>query len=357
MDKVIALKTDEKRELFEESARRLGGIPAILVEKDFWVCWTLKQIFSLGALKNQVIFKGGTSLSKVYKIIDRFSEDIDLTMSPGLIGLTDDKQPKTAASRKERDRRLSALQQAATDTVQTKVLKTLKDRFSALLNEHSLEWRLAIDTHDPQTILFFYPRTLNYDKNFGEGSWGTAPFGEGEPGYIKPTIRIELGARGEQWPAKGQTITPYAAEAIPESFENATVKVQTLAVERTYWEKITLLHAEHHRAKDKTFPARLSRHYYDVFKLDQAGITTKALSEKSLLTAVVENKSVYFPSAWASYDKAKLGSLEVRPSPNHLDAVKSDYRSMEEMFFGDFPDFDHLLEGLQELEKRLNTSE
>jgi hypothetical protein len=167
-------------------------------------------------------------------------------------------------------------------------------------------------------------------------------------------VRIEFGARGEQWPAETSDIKPYVAEMFPEVFSQPIVSVKNLAIERTYWEKITLLHAEHYREKGKSPLPRLSRHYYDVYKLDQAGITNKAFSKKDLLKAVVEHKKIYFSSAWASYDTAQLGSMKVLPNPERIRDLKKDYGAMKEMFFGDSPDFDTLIESLGRLETRLN---
>jgi len=130
--------------------------------------------------------------------------------------------------------------------------------------------------------------------------------------------------------------------------------VKVLAAERTFWEKATLLHAEYHRPADKTMPLRLSRHYYDLSRLILAGLGGKAAQDLELLRRVVEHKKVFFRSGWAHYETAQKGSLRISPAPDRLKPLEADYDKMQEMFFGDRPDFAEILRGIGKWEHGFN---
>ena len=108
MDTVLQLSQKQRVELFEQTTQ-LTGIQAVIVEKDFWVCWTLKELFGLPAIGEHLIFKGGTSLSKVFKVIERFSEDIDVSIDRTFLGFGGANEPEAGASNKEKQRRIEAL--------------------------------------------------------------------------------------------------------------------------------------------------------------------------------------------------------------------------------------------------------
>ncbi|CAL4870033.1 hypothetical protein MMA231_04331 (plasmid) [Asticcacaulis sp. MM231] len=130
-------------------------------------------------------------------------------------------------------------------------------------------WKLVVAEDDAQTILFRYPRLANYGTGFGRGGYGVGRFGEGEIGYIKPQIKLKFGARGEIEPNETRVIKPYLAERFPDLLVNAETAFSTLAAERTFWEKATILHALHHGSKMRD---RMSRHYYDLHMLVMAGV-------------------------------------------------------------------------------------
>ncbi len=146
-------------------------------------------------------------------------------------------------------------------------------------------------------------------------------------------------------------ITPYVAEDFPDLFEQPTISVSTLAAERTFWEKATILHALHHGTKLKN---RMSRHYYDVFVMAEKGIAETALSQSALLAQVVQNKSLMWRDNKASYDTATMVELKLIPSDEMLPVLKKDYAAMQEMFMGDVPDFDFVMQRLAELEEQIH---
>jgi len=354
MDKFITLTEQDKRDAFGETATRRGVLP-IIIEKDFWVCWTLKHLLEIPEIAPYITFKGGTSLSKAYGIIDRFSEDIDLTISKSAPYTKDAKNPADEeVSGKERQRRIDALKEGAQKFVLEIALPNLNKKFQEIFGGDAV-WKVEIasDDNDKQTILFYYPKLLSYGKGYGMGLYGVGAYGEGEIGYLKPAIRLEFGARGDIEPNEEKEITPYIAEEFPELFDNPKCSVPTLAVERTFWEKATILHALYHGSKMRD---RMSRHYYDTYTLDIKGVADSALKNLPLLDQVVLNKSIFFKDNKASYETAKIGSLKLVPSDAMITELKADYKAMQEMFMKDAPDFDLVISTLQKLEEKINSN-
>lgn len=238
MDGIATAGPKERRELFRETAARRGDITAEVIEKDFWVCWTLKHIFDLGPTPAQLIFKGGTSLSKVYGLIERFSEDIDLSLSREDMGFVGERNPYEAPSRTRQKKLVRELVASCQKAIAEVLLPGLRTRLAAVLGPEGRAtalWSLALDRIDLQTINFTYPPGL--------ASGGPVPMA-----YVRPIVRLELGARSDHWPAEEHAVRPYAAEVFPAVFAEPSCLVRTLKAERTFWEKVTLLHAECHRS-------------------------------------------------------------------------------------------------------------
>jgi hypothetical protein len=351
MDEFARRPPQDRQAYLEEAANRRNLRPAI-IEKDFWVCWTLKRLTSSSQTTGHLIFKGGTSLSKAYGIINRFSEDIDLTIARTAPLIRDVKSPmQEDISGKERDRRAKALKDAAQHYVATIAMPVLERQINASLGTAE-GWNVILDPDDPdaQTLLFHYPRLANYGNGFGRGRFGAGKFGEGEIGYIKPRIKLEFGARGDTEPSEPKPVSPYLAEDFPGELPNAAITFPTLSVTRTFWEKATILHALSHNGKLRE---GMSRHYYDVLMLAEGGIADQALTDPDLLAQVVRNKSLMFADKSASYETAVIGSLRLAPSGATVEKLKQDYAAMAEMFMAAPPSFDDLLAGITSLETRL----
>jgi hypothetical protein len=338
MDEFARRGDSDRRAYFEEAARRRDLTPIIL-EKDFWVCWTLRRLVRHPDLAGHITFKGGTSLSKAYGIIQRFSEDIDLTIRRTAAGLSDLASPMDEGiSGKERVRRTEAIKAGARAFVGGLAHPGLQKAIADALDTTD-GWTLELDPEDGegQTILFHYPGA---DRSSAKA-------------YIKPSIKLEFGARGDPEPFKMRPITPYVAEEFPDEFSDPGTAVETLRVERTYWEKATILHALHHNGK---FRAGLSRHYYDLLMLDGAGVTPEAIAQAPLLARVVQNKMLLFTDRSASYETAVLPTLRLVPTDAFREALRTDYAAMSDMFMAQPPSFAQLLGGLTALQERLNGS-
>ena len=352
MDEFARRPADDRRAFIQEAASR-RDLTAAIIEKDFWVCWTLRRLVRCAELEGHFTFKGGTSLSKAYGIIQRFSEDIDLTIDRNAPMVRDAPSPmENGISGKERKRRPDTLKAAAQEYVTTVVMPVLRREIETALGTAE-GWDIVSDPDDPdsQTLLFNYPRLANYGQGYGRGGWGVGRFGEGEIGYIKPRIKLEFGARGDTDPSELKDITPYLAETFPEELPDSISPIPTLAVVRTFWEKATILHALHHNGKLRE---GMSRHYYDTLMLAQKGIADEALQQPDLLARVVHNKSLMFADNSASYDTAVIGSLRLVPSEEIKARLEEDYAAMSEMFMDTPPTFEDLLAGSAELEARIN---
>lgn len=313
------------------------GVGSVILEKDFWVCWAIKELFALPDIGKYLIFKGGTSLSKVYHVINRFSEDIDISIDRGFLGFGGDDEPEAAVSNKERQRRVGALMTACQQKIVAELLPALNGAIQTKMGD-DLFWHLQLDESDPdrQTLLFHYPSSLP----------------DRESGYIRRSVKIEMGARADHWPYEIREVSSYVAEQFPEGFKEPICHVKVLAAERTFWEKATILHAEYHRPFDKAAPERLSRHYYDFDALIQKGIAERAGPD--ILKRVVEHKSIFFRSGWAKYGEAVPGSLKIVPPEIRMKALRSDYIRMQEMFFGKVTEFNGIIERLTKWEDAFN---
>lgn len=347
MDDFARLGSAERRVYITETASRRDLIP-LIIEKDFWVCWTLRRLAAAPDLAGHLTFKGGTSLSKAYGIIQRFSEDIDLTIRRSAPLLDKVASPMDAGiSGNEHKRRTKALKAAAQQYVETVAGPALAKAVEAALGTTD-GWNIELDPDDVarQTLLFNYPRTSGWGNNYG-AAWG----GDEGAGYIKPRIKLEFGARGDPDPYAAREIRPYIADEFPDAMPDAVTAVETLSVERTFWEKATILHALHHNGKLRD---GLSRHYYDLLMLDRAGVSAAALAAPGLLEQVVRNKSIMFADASASYATATLSMLRLVPGSEIREALASDYGAMADMFMEEPPTFEELLAGLADLEDRIN---
>lgn len=199
MDSILQLSPKQRSELFIAAAQQ-SGIDVVVLEKDFWVCWTLKELFRLPTMGEHLIFKGGTSLSKVFKIINRFSEDIDVSIDRGFLGYGGINEPEAGASNKEKQRRVESLMAACQQKIADELTPALRSAIQEKIPRAD-NWSLLPDESDPdnQTLQFAYPSSL--------------PAGESD--YVRRAVKIEMGARSDHWPYETKSVTPYVAELFP----------------------------------------------------------------------------------------------------------------------------------------------
>jgi len=250
MDDFARTKPAERRAYLEETAARRASTTTA-VEKDFWICWTLKHLFELRGIP-ELRFKGGTSLSKVFGLIDRLSEDIDISIDRAALGFSGERDLAnpglSVTKRKALDLELRA---AISREANSHILPELNNRFQDVLGKEGWKLRPSAQVSEEMTLLFHYPITFEYS------------------GYLQPQIKIEFG-RGDQQPSQKIRLSPVVAETFPEVFRDRSVAVFVLDSERTFWEKVTLLHAENHRADPSNLKTRMARHWSDVAVMSTA---------------------------------------------------------------------------------------
>jgi hypothetical protein len=336
VNNIAQMTARDRADLLAETAARKGLAEAI-IEKDFWVCWVLKQLFSIDALSGRLLFKGGTSLAKIFHAINRFSEDIDLAVDYVALGFTGERDPRREdISKTKRASILGEMMTECQHYIAGEFLGVLKTRCQEILGANDA-WSLDVSEQDRNVVRFRYPAAIA--KNLA---------------YVAPQVVLELGTHAEFVPHDRFTIRSFAAEAFPEVVADGDVAVVALLAKRTFWEKATILHAEYYRPPDKALPGRYSRHYYDVAMLTQGPIRREALADKDLLAQVVRHKETFYPSAWARFDLARPGSFRVVPAENRTADLERDYRDMAVMIFGEAPKFDWIMETLAALEQEIN---
>jgi hypothetical protein len=328
-----------RRLLAFQQVDHVMGLQAASVEKDFWVCWTLRELFSLPGIGSHLTFKGGTSLSKAWKLIERFSEDIDIIVDKEALGFGGEAAPDRAPSNKQRKARLEALMAACREWVQGNLQLALRARIEQTIGKTGWQLEVDPDMPDGQCLLFHYP----------------SAFAPGTAGYVRPVVKIELGARSDDWPHEERAILPYVTEHFPALDPAPAFPVRVLAAERTFWEKACLLHEETFRPAEKPRKLRMARHYYDLWCLIRAGTGEAALARPALFQRVAEHRELFFRFSWVDYSTHKPGTFRLTPPPTHLSAWKADYTDMlGPMFFGNTPTFEDMIAAATMFENTFN---
>lgn len=304
---------------------------ARLLEKDIWICWALGFLFKMPN-RLPMAFKGGTSLSKAFRVIDRFSEDVDITIDYKAFDCED---PFAEGVSKARIKNIS-------DQIKTQVTEHIRSivipyyqHIAEQLKENSPTVELD---EDGETLHLHYPSVLQQKS-----------------AYVLDSVRLEFGGRNLVTPSNTQTITADIAEHTT-GLTFPTAQAVVLSPEKTYWEKLTLIHSECNRPNFKGDANRISRHWYDIFMLSQHDIGKQAITNRELLTEVVKIKKIFYNSGFAKYDDCLNGGLRLVPNSDYITLLKNDFNNMVEnkMFYDDQPNFNHIIDQLVCLEKKIN---
>lgn len=324
MDTIVKLSPAQRSELFRETAARKGVTNAI-AEKDFWVTWVLSKIFSDPHLSTLMIFKGGTSLSKAFHLIERFSEDIDLILDWRTVIDTDPRESKSKTAQDKLNKEINA-----------KAADYIKNELLPLITLALAPYCTCIpDEKDGLIINVRYPSSFD------------------DP-YLRPEILLEIGPLASWLPYGEYAVQSFASEEFPALFTNPICNVKAIVAERTFWEKATILHQEANRPLDKAMLPRYSRHYYDLAMMAQSHVKKTALRDLNLLETVVAFKQQFYPSAWANYESAKAGSLKLVPPQERITELTKDYDAMRSMIFGNYPSLNEIITILKALEAEIN---
>ena len=337
--RIIAAPQRDRRDLFLSAANRLAA-PVGNIEKDFWVCWTLNALYHrLPAGGPRLLFKGGTSLSKAHGLINRFSEDIDVTVFRDDINQTASIQDLQSLSKNKRRAKLDAIRDACREYITGPFLGALA---GALTEDTAGTGRIEVDGTDPdgQTLLVWYPTV--------------------EPasdGYVQPVVRIESGAKSALDPHRRVLIRPYIGEELPD-IDLAIADVTTIEPGRTFWDKVVIAHGlrrwYERRGALRQEGQRISRHYYDLHCLLGAAVGRAALADIALAGDCVAHARMFFDRSDYDLATAVPGTFAIAPPGGMVDALRRDYENTSAMVFGKAPSFDEILVSILAIDAAVN---
>ena len=336
MPKFLELSPQERSEIYSTVGANLGMTPEIL-EKDVWVCWALDALFTIGD-NVKMAFKGGTSLSKAYNLINRFSEDVDVTIDFASLDSTIDPfDPElgTNARRRQSEDMIERANSYVIQIIQPHFRKLLTNQFPGG------GWSLDVE-NDGELLNLSYPSAITslnvVDVN-----------------YIRAVVKIEFGGRMATTPSETRRITSYLEGHIRD-LELPSASANVLSGQRTFLEKVTLAHVECHRVGTKANSERFSRHWYDLYMLADTPTGRAAVADRALLKDVVKNKKTFYRAPYAEYDKCLNKQMQIVPSGQTFESLRVDYEVMkqESMLYGEVPTFEAIMERLRKLEEEFN---
>jgi hypothetical protein len=327
---------DASRLVSINEASRISGISARALEKDWWVTFSIKLLFNT-PYANYFAFKGGTSLSKCWHLIDRFSEDIDISLSPEVLGIGYAERPSKTF--------VEHLRRAGCSFTSNELMAALKVEFQNYqvpVNLYSITAepvRPDMPDTDPQTLY------VNYVSLFDSNS------------YLPDRVKIEFSVRSLQEPSMKRSINSLLVTHFPnENYIEEFYEVLTIQPQRTLIEKMLLLHEEYNRdehAKIRT--ERMSRHYYDLFQLSKQEFSSAILKDNDFIEEIIEHRKYYSRLKRFDYVTLKRGSISIIPSADILKALEHDYEIMRsEMIYGNPPTFEEIIEAMKNLQYEIN---
>ena len=321
--------------MLQQTEIKHSGINQVAIEKDWWVTVTLKALFQMECHES-LIFKGGTSLSKGFNIIERFSEDIDLAISHSFFGIE-----KTNKS--QRDKLKKMARKYICETLSAQLDAQLKGigisgytiENVTQVQDKSGEWKPIDSDKDPTVILLHYSSIV-----------------EDTISYIPPRVKIEISCLSMDEPTEKRDIHSLIGETFEEEDADANCKIRTVVPTRTFLEKLFLLAEEFQ--KDKPRSVRMSRHLYDLEKLMDTEYGREALADRTLYDAIVEHRRAYYALKYVNYDLHTPSTINFMIPEQAIESWKADYADMRRFFiYGQSLEFDALMQKMAELQERV----
>ncbi len=336
----LALAAIDRRDVFEAAAEAFDTL-STYIEKDFWVCFALDLLYNgLPQGHPRLLFKGGTSLSKAYRLIQRFSEDVDLVVFKEDLGFSGEKDPSSLTiSNKCRRRLAEDLKKEASTYILGRLKKDLSQTIALIAPDVRVV--AAKDDRDGSTLLFQYPSLFPHENT----------------AYVQPRVKLEGGARSALDPHQMRIVKPYIAKILSD-WDFSVGNILTIDPQRTFWDKIMILHGwscgyrDEQRLPDDR--QRLSRHYYDVAAIYQDEIGKTAIENTALREDVLRYTKLLFNRGWMKLDEAVPCSLRLVPQGDLRKALKRDYLAMQGMILDNAPAFPDILAAISALEIEVN---
>ncbi len=325
MNNWIELADKEKIEILDKVALTTG-LPVESIEKDWWVTMVLQALFSCGCA-DHIVFKGGTSLSKAWNLIERFSEDIDIAIDRRFFGFDGELKRK----------QISNLRRASCSYIKDKLQSELNQKLqeNGISGYSSFVPETEDTTKDPQTIEIKYNTLFNTN-------------------YIQNKVVIEIGSRSLIEPSENVQMRSLIADTFPNAdFTDNYCNIPTVIPQRTFLEKAFLLHEEFQKPMDKIRVDRMTRHIYDLEKMMDTDFAKEALNNTDLYNAIVEHRRTLTAMKEVDYSTHAPETINFVPPASVIDAWKKDYEIMQEyMIYGESLPFDKLIERIKELNER-----
>lgn len=321
--------------MLQQTELKLGRINQVAIEKDWWVTITLKALFQTDCAKH-LLFKGGTSLSKGFNIIERFSEDIDLSISQSFFGIE-----KTNRSQREK------LRKTARSYIQENLSKQLDKQLKEMdVTGYSIENVTQVQNKtgevkqidsdkDPTVIILHYQSIISKNIN-----------------YILPRVKIEISCLSMDEPFEEREIRSFIGQLFTQEDSDCTCKIRTVVPQRTFLEKLFLLSEEFQKERPRSI--RMSRHLYDIEKLMDTQYGIQALQNRDLYNSIVEHRRTFYDLKYVNYDLHKPSAINFTIPPKELAVWREDYHNMQRFFiYGQSIDFDSLTKRIEELQERV----
>ena len=328
---ILKLQEQERAEIFRQISKKIN-LNEVAIEKDWWLTAVLRSLFALPYAEN-LSFKGGTSLSKCYNLIERFSEDVDIAINREFFGFIGDTFTIKQISKNLRkatckfirnDLQFDLLRQMETDGIST-------DLFSVKMNI------TPVTTVDPEKVFVEYKSLFN------------------ESPYIKNTVILEISGRSMKEPLQKVGIQSFIDTYFPQAnFAEKAFEVNVVVPERTFLEKICLLHEEFSKTNEQVRVERMSRHIYDLAKMIDSPIADNALKNKDLFQAIVSHRRMFIAMKNFDYDTLSPKTIKIIPPDSVIDLWKEDYEKMQQtMIFKESLTFGEVIDKIAELNKKI----
>ena len=330
---LLKLPVEEQKKFYKEIRDRIG-LSEVAIEKDLWVTAVLRALFAL-PYSEQLSFKGGTSLSKCWNLIERFSEDIDIAVNRELLGFTG-----TLSKTQINDKLRRASCAFVREKLQFDLQKQLKINGISNSNFAVNVNITPITTTDPEIIEIQY-KTLFIDK------------------YIKPVVKLEISGRSMNEPVTEISLQSFLDEILPDTpYSEKPFLTNAVVPERTFWEKICLLHEEFAKPQELIRSERMSRHLYDLEKMISSPIANKALKDRELYNSIVEHRKFFVGLKGFDYSTLATNTINILPPESVISEWRQDYETMRDtMIYGESLSFDKLMEKIKQLNETINRLE
>ncbi len=326
MKGLLSLSKEDQLLVFEQ-IRSATGMSVAVIEKDWWVTQTLRIIFAMDVAKS-LVFKGGTSLSKAWGLIERFSEDIDLALDRTFLGF--DSEMTQSQVRKLREKSFSYISESFFPQLTSEFTKNGLKGVTLRLGE------IKDHDQDPLMIEIYYPSIVKPDQ------------------YVQPRVLVEIGSRSLREPFTLRSICSIIGEhSKGKPFADEPIEIPTVNPERTFLEKVFLLHEEFQKPVEKIRVVRLSRHLYDLEKIMDTPYGKVVMEDKQLYHTIVEHRKTITRIRGIDYDNHSPDKIDFLPPKELMNDWKKDYETMQEsMIYGKSLQFEKLIERMEELKNR-----